>query len=418
MKKLICLLLVLCALFPFYSCGSWDLDDLPEVTGDDLTEETPDVIDSNAPYALSSKNPIQKPETFASAPGMIIFKFQRKPMYYNTVTGKCYLFCFNPGCKHRYNECLNNKLQVTNHWTYSNGKFYVAYIDSVLGANNMSGIATVSMDASHMEVLYRCDTMHVHKIDAAGDYIYLWGRSGSEYVLTVYNLKTGEAEIKKGNDNGRKFGSRFLVTEDKLIYYYNDDPYVYCSDLDFTNEKELCDKLGAFIYSDNKLYYLKESDTRNTTGGHEWNLEVYEYDMATGNDRYVTTVTNGMSNFFCVADGYLYYSPIGKYAVGSSQRAEDNVTVSGGEICRIDLSTGEVKNVFFNKYLDFKDVFSINGKLYAVVQYHSSNSWLGSKGYGKRLYGELIDTDGDDDLEFKFFEWDETEIAGYFDIAY
>ena len=71
MKKLTCLLLVLCALFPFYSCGSWDLDDLPEVT--DIITEPTDVPQSPstepASYAVSSKNHINTTGQIASAPG-------------------------------------------------------------------------------------------------------------------------------------------------------------------------------------------------------------------------------------------------------------------------------------------------------------------------------------------------------------
>lgn len=397
MKKAISLFFVFIALM-LSSCASWSIDEVSAPVGD--TEalvngiEYVSAVDFGKEYSAFSQRTVQ-PKLIPAA-GMLLFemKVAGNLIAYDPLHDRASYFCFDPACTHPLEGgCVAKTLKISRPYTYYDGYFYFAYTPAIVDQNSEGGIARVSVDGSEMEVIYKMNCWNVTHLKAGGGYLYIqyMGQDG----IDRYDLKTGEYITF----NSEEHYNGFIVTEEGVILHSR--PYVYFADHDLKNKTSLFG-ISAIVYAGEKIYHLDieyAEDGKTAT-----TIHFYEYDMKTGEDRYLYTEKGGMGGMHCADENYLYFSPrAGKTAQ----------FITGGIIKRIDVATGECETVFDDPRLDIEELYSIDGKLYAAMRNAGGyKSWLpGMLNEKGTIYGKLVDEDNDGMYEFVPFEWDGSELS-------
>ena len=397
MKKTISLLLMFITI-TLSSCSSWSTDEVSiPVSDTDSTvgdNEYLKGMDSKKEYSAFSQRIVQ-PKLIPAA-GMLLFEMNvvGNLISYDPLHDRASYFCFDPACTHPLEGgCIAKTLKVSHPYTYYDGYFYFAYSPAVVDQNSEGGIARVSLDGTEMKVIYKMNCWNVTHLKAGGGYLYIkhMGQKG----LDRYDLKTGEYNTL----DSEEYYNGFIATEEGIILHSS--PYVYFADHDLKNKKTLFDR-SAIVYSEDKIYHLDIEYAED--GKTVKTVDFYEYDMKTGEDRYLYTEKGGIGGMHCADEKYLYFSP----------KSEKSVQfITGGIINGIDLVTGECRKVFEDPRLHIEELHSIDGKLYAAMRNAGGyKSWLpGALNAKGTIYGKLVDEDNDGMYEFIPFEWDGSEIG-------
>ena len=317
---------------------------------------------------------------------------------YDPLHDRASYFCFDPACTHPLDGgCLAKTLKVSPIFTYYDGYFYFAYMSVIVGQDSESGIARVSLDGTKMEVLHKVNSKGITHINAGGGYLYTlrMGQKG----LDRYDLETGEyVKLDQGRDGMEYEG--LIVTENGVILHGGE--YVWQADFDLQNKTLLFPRSSA-IYTGSKIYhfigeYTEDGKTKTAT-------HFYEYDIKTGEDRYLHTEKGVTGGVHCADENYLYYSPRGD--------ASRKPYITGGVINRLNITTGDIEKIFEDSRLEIEELYSIDGKLYAGMKNTGGyKSWLpGVLNAHGMIYGKLVDEDNDGMYEFIPFEWDGSEIG-------
>ena len=344
------------------SCGGWSIDRFPENTETVESERVAvtDITDRSVYYPPESLYVMD--QKFISIPGAILFQHnERFVSYYDLATGECHPFCFDPTCKHKLNECLFNKLTVTNDFVYYDGYIYLAYIDRQSDETGMSGIARMSLDGSNMEVLYRCQTLRSISMHAAHGYIFLVIAEGSEFHLYCYEIATGEC---KKLSQKRSIALQVLVTDKYLIYAHNNNPYRIIVDLE-TWEETVSPIRSDQIYYNGKLYYIAKDDPNDTV------CPIHVYDPETKSDSYVCSLPYvTIRRLCCIANGKLYFTPY------------KGLTAQTDDLVSIDLETGETQ-IILKDFPKIDGVSVFNGRIFVKLLYGGHGELLGPNEKGK-----------------------------------
>jgi len=361
MKRIVCFLLVVLNISALSSCGGWSIDRFPENTETVESERVAvtDITDRSVYYPPESLYVMD--QKFISIPGAILFQHnERFVSYYDLATGECHPFCFDPTCKHKLNECLFNKLTVTNDFVYYDGYIYLAYIDRQSDETGMSGIARMSLDGSNMEVLYRCQTLRSISIHAAQGYILLVVAEGSESHLYCYEIATGELIEEK-----KSIYPLVLVTDQHLLYRYNSEANYRLVDLKNWNESKTPIAVNGKIYYKKRIYYIAQSHSDTTA------TAIHAYDPYTNNDEFVVTVpTETIGGFYCITDNNLYYSPY------------EGLNAQTVDLTKIDLETGETQ-IILKDFSKIDGVSVFNGRIFVKLLYGGHGELLGPNEKGK-----------------------------------
>ena len=387
--------IVECSLFVFLvvvlsGCSMWQLEDGSVENTNSITDtkENGDFFNalSNTEYSPSSIALFD--DDFVPAKGMLFFKykFRRDYFCYNPETDQAHYFCFDPACGHKFNECIANKLKVTNKFAYFNGYLYCAYIHNVSGQDSESGLARISLDGTSMEMLYRFDTSSVTVMRAAGGYVYMKLSNGPVYQ---YNIETDEMSILF---DGEELINHLIALDEGIIVFKVKDSSIYMYSHDLTEKKYLCKGSNA-VYADGKLYHLEVVYDEDGVTKKEVNF--YECDIATGKSVYIG-IDRPIEGFYCVFDGCLYYS----------------THKNRSEVKKMNIKTGEVNIVFNTASLSVHQVYYIEGEVYACASSNGSfRSWITDIYNSKTpLYGKMKDTNSDGLWEFEPFRWDTSDL--------
>ena len=384
--------LVFLSAFLLVSC-SWNIDEpeLPVVTtpfasGEDFLDQLQNK--EGTTYEPTSKSSMHS--ELAVGDGVFHFKYNKKqwPIFYNPATDQAHYMCFDPSCTHKYNRCLANMLIVTNYYCYIGDDLYCLYQHREMTQDTQSGLARISRDGSELEMLYRMDALDVTKMEAAGGYVFIFKQRKKE----IYRYDIENKEMKILSKDG-VYINGFIATEKGLILHTTVDGIIY-TDYDLGFIKKICN-VGKMLYSNEKLYHVIY--TREDDGETIKTAQIWQYDMATDQDRVIAEV-NSFSNVLCANDEYFYYS---------TSQTGSGYSYHGKGIGRINIATGEQSIFFEHKDLTPVQMYCVNGEYYGCMQATANyDCWLTPKLLNTEIFGKFTDADGNGQYEFKPFQWD------------
>ena len=396
MKRILSFVMVCVSVLCLASC-SWNVE--PPSGTDAVTSSSGKEffasVDKTANYEFSSEGFLES--SLVSAPGMLMFEYTKRGwmICHNPQTGESRIFCSNPACNHKTLnfDCVMSQFRTSHATTYYDGYLYMMYVYPIEGEQDKySGLVRMSLDGTEIELLYRINPDGINLVKGRDGYIYI---NSLREGLFRYCLETGEMERI---DKETIIYSGFVLTDYGIVLHYNHEDQVCLLDYDLKERRYLFPR-GAFVYQNGKFYRIK---TRYKDDGKTRDkIELCEYDIETGNERYITE-DSATSGFYCVADGYMYYSP------KADVKLDGYLNQTGGVIYQVDIETGERKTVFKDSSLDIKNIYSMNGKMYGEI--YSRNVYEcglpASLTSRARLFGEFVDRDNDGTWEFEPFVWD------------